>query len=221
MRRWFGIEEVAIMPAAPIKGGENPPQDRFAAEEGHTQRFAISREQLFSRQRAAQCAAERAPDYNWKRIVEPDYRCGSRTHEIANDGVVAVHDPTVLRQRFGGERTKFIRRSLGPVRQPVKRVKLDSRAIQQPGKSPSEGRLAGATGADDDDTFPIAFHSGNRSRFSKISSTSSKLLIVAPRQFLVSSCVLRFGNSGRGRNNTGCKPIFKAAVNSWSSPSAI
>jgi hypothetical protein len=42
MREYFRIEQPPILLPTPMKGGDNPPQDRLATEEGHAQGLAIA-----------------------------------------------------------------------------------------------------------------------------------------------------------------------------------
>src|SRR4029450_7579867 len=130
-----------------MKSGENPPQNRLAAEESHAQRFTVAREKFFLRHHPPHCARERTPQYQRKDIVEPDHSCGSRPYEITNNAVVAVGNPTTLRELLCNELPKLFGGPRGPVRLPKEGIKLDVRKTQRAGEGPGEGGLAGATGA--------------------------------------------------------------------------
>jgi hypothetical protein len=113
------IKHLAILLATPIKGCKNPPKDRLGTEESHAECFMIAREELFFCQRASYSARERTPEDQRKDIVEPDHSCGSGPYEIMNDTVVAVGNPTILRERLRNEVAKLFGRPRGPVRLPV------------------------------------------------------------------------------------------------------
>jgi hypothetical protein len=130
-----------------MKGGEDPPQDRLAAEKSHAQRFTIAREQFFLRQYAPNCAGYRTPQHDWKAVVEPDHSCGSRPYKITYSAVVAVYNPAILGEGPRCERSKFVGRSRNPVRLPIERIKFKVRETQHAGERACESGLTDAAGA--------------------------------------------------------------------------
>jgi hypothetical protein len=107
------IKQHAVLLATPMKSGKNPPQNRIAAEEGHAQRFTVAREKFFLRQHAPHCARERTPQYQRKAVVEPDHSCGSGPHEITNNAVVAVGNPTTFERAPAQRASETLRRASG------------------------------------------------------------------------------------------------------------
>jgi hypothetical protein len=43
------VKQCTVLPVPSMKGGDDPPQNRLAAEESHVQGFTVAREKLFSR----------------------------------------------------------------------------------------------------------------------------------------------------------------------------
>ena len=118
----------------------------------------IAREELFFCQRASHSARERTPEDQRKDIVEPDHSCGPGPYEIMNDTVVAVGNPTILRERLRNEVAKLFGRPRGPVRLPVESIKLNVRKTQHAGERAGESGLAGTAGANHNHARRLALH---------------------------------------------------------------
>jgi hypothetical protein len=152
------LGQLTVFSAPGPPGGDDPPQDRIAAEKCLAQALAIAAEQLLAQERPADRPIEGAPQHRDEGVVEPDEYSRPRPDQIAHNAVVAVADPALGRGRGRHGRPELVARRLDPVPPPVQRVELDMRGLQPRRERGGKSGLARAARADHGD--PTKIHSG-------------------------------------------------------------
>ena len=135
--------------ARPV-GLERPQKQGVLCEEVPPQLFAVAIPKRGALYTSAYGAPEETPEDDGKWVVEPDDGGCARPCEVADDGVIAVCDPSVCGDGLGHvlpENAIGRRVPVGPV--PV-RVELDVGNAHARREVPGEGRLSRARRSDDD-----------------------------------------------------------------------